>query len=112
MNLGFTKLIEKSYLSHLKIIFNAVGKEVSLYHRFLLNVIISLRLRQSEDTLRTPSARKARKSIRSGYAFAHQEGFGGLITSGKLMRKTARNFVVEQLGNSHRNVSPGGDRAL
>lgn len=31
-----------------------------------------------------------RRSIRSGYAFAHQEGFGRLITSGKIMR-TPRN---------------------
>ncbi|XP_052752323.1 phospholipid-transporting ATPase ID isoform X1 [Galleria mellonella] len=36
---------------------------------------------------RTPSARRARRSVRSGYAFAHQEGFGRLITSGKIMRR-------------------------
>ncbi|KAJ8936119.1 hypothetical protein NQ318_012932, partial [Aromia moschata] len=46
-----------------------------------------VRSRQSQDVLRTPSARRARRSIRSGYAFAHQEGFGRLITSGKIMRK-------------------------
>lgn len=46
-----------------------------------------VRSRQSQDVLRTPSARKVRRSIRSGYAFAHQEGFGRLITSGKIMRK-------------------------
>lgn len=46
-----------------------------------------IRSRQSQDVLRTPSARRARRSIRSGYAFAHQEGFGRLITSGKIMRK-------------------------
>jgi len=34
--------------------------------------------------MRTPSARHKRRSIRSGYAFAHQEGFGRLITSGKM----------------------------
>ncbi|XP_037292420.1 probable phospholipid-transporting ATPase IM isoform X2 [Manduca sexta] len=34
---------------------------------------------------RTPRA--ARRSVRSGYAFAHQEGFGRLITSGKIMRR-------------------------
>lgn len=27
-----------------------------------------------------------RRSVRSGYAFAHQEGFGRLITSGRMMR--------------------------
>jgi hypothetical protein len=45
------------------------------------------RSRQSQDILRTPSTRRTRRSIRSGYAFAHQEGFGRLITSGKIMRK-------------------------
>ncbi|CAH0724955.1 unnamed protein product, partial [Brenthis ino] len=39
------------------------------------------------DAPRTPSARRARRSVRSGYAFAHQEGFGRLITSGKIMRR-------------------------
>nr|CAD7574760.1 unnamed protein product [Timema californicum] len=48
------------------------------------------RSRQSQDVLRTPSARRTRRSIRSGYAFAHQEGFGRLITSGKIMRKLPR----------------------
>ncbi|XP_037782447.1 probable phospholipid-transporting ATPase IM isoform X5 [Penaeus monodon] len=42
--------------------------------------------RSDHDMLRTPSARRSRRSIRSGYAFAHQEGFGRLITSGKIMR--------------------------
>lgn len=46
-----------------------------------------VRSRHSQDELRTPSARRVRRSIRSGYAFAHQEGFGRLITSGKIMRK-------------------------
>ena len=31
-------------------------------------------------------SRLRRRSIRSGYAFAHQEGFGRLITSGTIMR--------------------------
>lgn len=46
-----------------------------------------VRSRHSQDVTRTPSARRGRRSIRSGYAFAHQEGFGRLITSGKIMRK-------------------------
>ncbi|KAL0270682.1 UNVERIFIED_CONTAM: hypothetical protein PYX00_008008 [Menopon gallinae] len=44
------------------------------------------RSRSTQDVLRTPSVRRTRRSIRSGYAFAHQEGFGRLITSGKIMR--------------------------
>lgn len=39
---------------------------------------------------RPSSVKHKRRSIRSGYAFAHQEGFGRLITSGKIMR-TPRN---------------------
>ncbi|KAK7864499.1 hypothetical protein R5R35_003115 [Gryllus longicercus] len=53
--------------------------------------LAQLRSRQSQDVLRTPSARRTRRSIRSGYAFAHQEGFGRLITSGKIMRKLPRS---------------------
>nr|CAD7397985.1 unnamed protein product [Timema cristinae] len=53
-------------------------------------VYLFLKSRQSQDVLRTPSARRTRRSIRSGYAFAHQEGFGRLITSGKIMRKLPR----------------------
>ncbi|KAG5672680.1 hypothetical protein PVAND_002791 [Polypedilum vanderplanki] len=37
--------------------------------------------------IRTASARRSRRSLRSSYAFAHEEGFGRLITSGKIMRR-------------------------
>jgi hypothetical protein len=53
----------------------------------------AIRAHKSQDFMRTPSARRSRRSLRSGYAFAHQEGFGKLITSGKIMRKTGLNFV-------------------
>lgn len=59
-----------------------------------------VRSRQSQDVLRTPSARRARRSIRSGYAFAHQEGFGRLITSGKIMRKLPNaEFTIPNIIN-------------
>ncbi|XP_046677683.1 phospholipid-transporting ATPase ID isoform X2 [Homalodisca vitripennis] len=45
------------------------------------------RSRVSETMTVTQSARRHRRSIRSGYAFAHEEGFGRLITSGKLMKR-------------------------
>lgn len=58
-----------------------------------------VRSRQSTDPLRAPSARRARRSLRSGYAFAHQEGFGRLITSGKIMRKLPNaDFSFPSLG--------------
>lgn len=53
-----------------------------------------VRTRQSQDVTRTPSTRRARRSIRSGYAFAHQEGFGRLITSGKIMRRPTNENVT------------------
>lgn len=77
--------------------------------------LLKINGRQSRDISKTPSARKARRSLRSGYAFAHQvhfstpsyiflllklnffllqqEGFGRLITSGKLMRKLPSEFA-------------------
>lgn len=61
--------------------------------------VAKVRSRQSTDPLRAPSARRARRSIRSGYAFAHQEGFGRLITSGKIMRKLPNaDFSFPSLG--------------
>ncbi|XP_026326260.1 probable phospholipid-transporting ATPase IM isoform X2 [Hyposmocoma kahamanoa] len=47
----------------------------------------SLRRRAAHPQPRTPSTKRARRSVRSGYAFAHQEGFGRLITSGKIMKR-------------------------
>lgn len=68
--------------------------------------------RSKPEMLRTPSARRSRRSLRSSYAFAHevnfwanlsfvftnygfnfQEGFGRLITSGKIMRKLPQDFA-------------------
>jgi len=48
-----------------------------------------------KEEFRPFSGRRSRRSVRSGYAFAHQEGFGRLITSGKMMRQShqqATNF--------------------
>ncbi|XP_013785389.1 phospholipid-transporting ATPase ID-like [Limulus polyphemus] len=46
------------------------------------------RPRIAEPQRRPSSIRRSRRSLRSGYAFAHQEGFGRLITSGKIMKKS------------------------
>ncbi|KAJ8933400.1 hypothetical protein NQ314_014040 [Rhamnusium bicolor] len=70
-----------------------------------------VRSRQSQDVLRTPSARRARRSIRSGYAFAHQEGFGRLITSGKIMRKLPNpEFNIPNIINKL-NMTSGSSNA-
>ncbi|GAB6028350.1 hypothetical protein CHUAL_002520 [Chamberlinius hualienensis] len=63
-----------------------------------------LRSRSSETMLRTPSMRRSRRSLRSGYAFAHQEGFGRLITSGKIMNKRKTQQQLSTQGNSHSTV--------
>ena len=44
-----------------------------------------------QEAQRVPSIRRSRRSRRSGYAFAHQEGFGRLITSGKIMQPRNAN---------------------
>lgn len=72
------------------------------------------RKEQSKPVIaRTASARKSRRSLRSSYAFAHEEGFGRLITSGKIMRKLPQDFAFplglgsnkkqNMLDNSHGN---------
>merc|ERR1719412_1471054 len=43
--------------------------------------------RKKPDRGKAFSARRSRRSVRSGYAFAHQEGFGRLITSGRIMKQ-------------------------
>lgn len=57
--------------------------------------------------MRTPSARHKRRSIRSGYAFAHQEGFGRLITSGKMSvyRHTRENTADHSNHVAHNHVA-------
>lgn len=77
-------------------VFPSLSDRVRLKQR-----MAQMRSRQSQDVLRTPSARRTRRSIRSGYAFAHQEGFGRLITSGKIMKKLPNadfNFGFGKLG--------------
>lgn len=77
---------------------------------FFSNVFLRFdidRAHKSQDFLRTPSARRSRRSLRSGYAFAHQEGFGKLITSGKIMRKTGLNFGTKASSNNAANNNSG-----
>ena len=77
------------------------------FHYYLLFPFPSNRAHKSQDFMRTPSARRSRRSLRSGYAFAHQEGFGKLITSGKIMRKTGLNFGSKSSSNNAANNNTG-----
>ncbi|XP_034946393.1 phospholipid-transporting ATPase ID isoform X2 [Chelonus insularis] len=77
--------------------------------------LAQMRSRQSQDILRTPSTRRTRRSLRSGYAFAHQEGFGRLITSGKIMRKLPNGsdfkFAMPFSNNVSKQVSANQQHA-
>lgn len=63
---------------------------------------------------RKSSVRRSRRSVRSGYAFAHQEGFGTLIMSGKLAQKPSNSRyssfvpVAESLTNSMNSSNAAG----
>lgn len=63
--------------------------------RFLYNTVVLISIRMPINYITNSkccnymlnhSSCRSRRSVRSGYAFAHQEGFGRLITSGKIMR--------------------------
>ncbi|XP_055843321.1 probable phospholipid-transporting ATPase IM [Episyrphus balteatus] len=69
-----------------------------------------LKLRQGTRIQRVTSSRRGRRSLRSGYAFAHQEGFGRLITSGKIMRKLPQEFAFPLgLGTKRQTSSTDND---
>ncbi|OQR66124.1 putative phospholipid-transporting ATPase ID-like [Tropilaelaps mercedesae] len=58
-----------------------------------------IKARPSEPQMTTTarSLRRSRRSIRSGYAFAHQEGFGRLIMSGKIMKKNVASAQIHHV---------------
>lgn len=55
--------------------FYAVDVNPSLADKIRMKRKMQKKTKSSEDTSRTPSARKARRSLRSGYAFAHHVSF-------------------------------------
>ncbi|CAG2108054.1 unnamed protein product, partial [Medioppia subpectinata] len=61
--------------------------------------ISRMRARPEPQMRRRSSVRRSRRSIRSGYAFSHQEGFGRLIMSGKIM-KQHKSKTNQQNANS------------
>ncbi|XP_055326989.1 phospholipid-transporting ATPase ID isoform X5 [Sitodiplosis mosellana] len=84
----------------------------SLVDKIRLKRKMQKKTKSSEDTTRTPSARRARRSLRSGYAFAHHEGFGRLITSGKIMRKSPQDFAFPLGLGTKRYQQQNGDGPL
>lgn len=55
--------------------FYAVDVNPSLADKIRLKRKMQKKSRGNEDTTRTPSAKRARRSLRSGYAFAHHVSF-------------------------------------
>ncbi|XP_031638674.1 phospholipid-transporting ATPase ID isoform X2 [Contarinia nasturtii] len=99
--------------------FYAVDVDPSLVDKIRLKRKMQKKTKSSDDTTRTPSAKRARRSLRSGYAFAHHEGFGRLITSGKIMRKLPQDFAFPLgkgsgmgLGSNKRYQQQNGDGPL
>lgn len=112
--------------------FYALDVNPSLADKIRMKRKMQLRTKNDDDTSRRPSAKRGRHSLRSGYAFAHQvkftnfhssqyelthfsigirsqEGFGRLITSGKIMRKLPQDFAFPLgLGSKrHQNYANG-----
>jgi len=56
---------------------------------------------------RASTFRRSQRSMRSGYAFAHQEGFGELITTGNIMQMKRRRLST---ANSLKLCLPIGNR--
>ena len=99
-------------------------------HRFYYTAIkpslidrirLKQRLQKSKTKLgelrirRSSTIRRSVRSMRSGYAFAHQEGFGELITSGTNMRERAESVMLPQpvkLTNVKRLDSSEGNGAV
>lgn len=125
--------------------FYAVDVDPNLVDKIRLKRKLQKKSKSSEDTSRTPSAKRPRRSLRSGYAFAHhvsvysfklekmtilsshelnhqlkfirfilmkQEGFGRLITSGKIMRKLPQDFAFPLGLGTKRYQQQNGDGPL
>jgi len=54
------------------------------------------------------SGRRSRRSTRSAYAFAHEEGFGNLITSGRIMAKVSNREVLPAINRDFSRTKQSG----
>ena len=74
--------------------------QTSLYPSLSDRVRLRQRMRRSRSrgrdfqVHRQSTLRRSQRSLRSGYAFSHQRGFGELITSGRNMRVRALEIVT------------------
>jgi len=69
------------------------------------------KLKKSESGLPRPfSGRRSRRSVRSGYAFSHAEGFGRLITSGRIINQD-KNVSTRTWTNGIPRIKNGGLKA-
>lgn len=72
-----------AYRFHESSINPTLSDKIRLKQRIEKNVLSEKHM----GVYRTPSSRHSHISVRSGYAFSHEQGFGDLITSGKIMRQ-------------------------
>ena len=80
--------------------FYQIDTRPTLTEKVRLKQRISKSKSKSADLIlrRASTMRRSQRSLRSGYAFAHQEGFGELITTGSIMQiKRARISTVSSL---------------
>ena len=63
-------------------------------------VLKTLRPKVRSRLRRVSTRRRMAASTRSGYAFAHQSGFGKLITSGTMRQRPNRGFAAARQGRS------------
>lgn len=117
--LGYKRPVNFEFISPTSKIFLVLPLQSTSLYSFLNNLLCNIeklfifrfcRISGSQDIMRTASARHKRRSIRSGYAFAHQEGFGRLITSGKMSvyRQNNHRESSADIGNHVQSKEPNG----
>lgn len=92
--------------------FYAYDVNPSLVDKIRLKRKMQKKTKSSEDTTRTPSARRARRSLRSGYAFAHHVsslyGFKLIIATFNeklFFHSTGRIWPTNYLGKNYAKIA-------
>lgn len=89
--------------------FYQIDTQPTLTEKVRMKQRISKSKSKSGDLIlrRASTTRRSQRSMRSGYAFAHQEGFGELITTGSIMQMKRRRIST---ASSLKSCLPLGNR--
>lgn len=89
--------------------FYQIDTQPTLTEKVRMKQRISKSKSKSGDLIlrRASTTRRSQRSMRSGYAFAHQEGFGELITTGSIMQMKRRRMST---ASSLKSCLPLGNR--